>query len=567
MNITENAKNQINEIINKAYEKAQKEGALPSGAPLAGQVEVPRDPSHGDYAATHAMAAAKAMRMPPRAIAEKLAENINLDGTFFESVKVAGGGFINFTVSEIWYAKALDIVDEMGEDYGTVNIGNGKRVMVEFVSANPTGPMTVGNARGGALGDALAGVLSKAGYNVWREFLLNDTGNQVDLFGKSIDARYMQLCLGEENVQFPDDGYHGDDIRALAQKIYDTDADSLLSLPQQERIQKFIDFGLSHNIALMKEHLERYRIKFDQWFSESEMHKSGFVENTVELLGKAGLLYEKDGATWLKNIELGGEKDEVIRRANGFFTYYAVDIAYHRNKLERGFDKAIDLWGADHHGHSKRLMATMTSPRLCAALGVDGNKLHFLLMQMMRIIRDGETIKISKRTGKALTLNDLLDEIPVDACRFFFNARPDSQVDFDLELAVRQDSENPVYYVQYAHARICSLIKALADEGLLVLPIREIDTNLLRHETEKELIRQISLLPEEITLAARDCDPSRINKYVIELASRFHKFYNSCRIKGEQNELALSRLKLAAATRQVIKICLELLGVSALEKM
>jgi len=567
MNLVENAKTQIDELINTAYNKARSAGVLPEGAPLFGSVEIPRESSHGDYAATHAMAAAKELKLAPRKIAEVLIENIDLDGSYFCEVSIAGPGFINFAVSGKWFSDVLQAVEATNNDYGACDIGKGQRVMVEFVSANPTGPMTIGNARGGALGDTLASVLEKAGYDVWREFLLNDAGNQVDLFGKSIDARYMQLCLGEANYAFPEDGYHGDDIKELAKMIFDEDGDSLKELTEQERIGKFIDFGLLHNVGQIKEHLKRYRIHFNEWFKESSMHKSGYVSQTVDLLEKAGLLYEKDGALWLRNTDLGGDKDEVLRRSNGFTTYYAMDIAYHRNKLERGFDKAIEIWGADHHGHAKRLMTTLSAPELSKALNVDCSKLHFLINQMVRIMRDGEIIKVSKRTGKALTLNDLLDEIPVDACRFFFNAKPDSHLDFDMGLAIRQDKENPVYYVQYAHARICSLINMLAEDGFKVPKYEEINPELLNSEAEQELIKQIALLPEEVKNAARDYDPSRINKYVIELATKFHKFYTVCRIKGEEKELLLARLKLADETRTVIKNCLDILKITAPEKM
>ena len=567
MNLIENAQNQIEELINAAYIKAHAAGVLPEGSPVKGSINIPKESTHGDFASTYAMAAAKEFKMAPGKIAEAITENIELDGSYFKSVSIAGPGFINFVVSEKWYSDVLHTVETMNNDYGSINIGEGKRVMVEFVSANPTGPMTIGNARGGVLGDTLASVLEKAGYDVWREFLLNDAGNQVDLFGKSIDARYMQLCLGEENYEFPEDGYHGDDIKELAQLMFDAEGDMLQVLPEKERIEKFRAFGIPHNTAMMKEHLERYRIHFDEWFSESSMHESGYIDETVELLKKGGLVFEKDGAVWLRNTDLGGEKDEVLIRSNGFYTYYAIDIAYHRNKLDRGFDKAIDIWGADHHGHVRRLIITLSSPKLSEALGVDVSKLHLLLMQMVRIMRDGEIVKVSKRTGKAITLNDLLDEISVDACRFFFNARPDSHLDFDIGLAVRQDSENPVYYVQYAHARICSLISMLAAEGYKVPEFKNTASGLLNTEAEKELIKQISLLPEEIKFVARDYDPSRINKYLVELASRFHKFYTACRLKGEDRDLLTARLKLADTTRIVIRNCLDLLGITAPEKM
>ncbi|MCL2226811.1 MAG: arginine--tRNA ligase, partial [Oscillospiraceae bacterium] len=478
---------------------------------------------------------------------------------------IAGPGFINFVLSEKWYGDVLRLAESMGKDYGRIDTYKGKRIMVEFVSANPTGPMTIGNARGGVLGDTLAAILGMAGYDVWREFYVNDTGNQVEQFGKSIDARYMQLCLGEQNYEFPEDGYHGDDIKELASLVFEREGDKLRTLPSDERISKLIAFGLPHNIALMKEHLERYRIRYDEWFHDSSLHESGAVAETIQLLDKGGLIYEKDGALWLRTMKLGADKDEVMRKSDGFYTYYAVDIAYHRNKLLRGFDRVVDVLGADHHGHAMRMKAYMSEGG--DALGVDGSRLDFLIMQMVRLVRDGETVKVSKRTGKALTLNDLLDEISVDACRFFFNARPDSHLEFDLGLAVRQDSENPVYYVQYAHARICSMIAMLAAEGFEVPKIEQINTVLLSSEPELELIKQISLLPEEIKLAARDYDPSRINRYVVELAARFHRFYSSCRIKGEEKALLLARLKLADTVRAMIKNCLGILGVTAPEKM
>ena len=564
LNLIESAKQEINALLSAAYEKAAAEGQLPSGADIQGIVEIPKDVKNGDYAANHALAGAKQMKMPPRKIAEILLENIDLQGSFFSSVDVAGPGFINFWLSPKWYAQVLAAVETQGEDYGRVNIGDGERVMVEFVSANPTGPMTIGNARGGVLGDSLAAVLERAGYNVWREFYVNDAGNQVDLFGKSIEARYLQLILGEDAVQFPENGYHGDDIRELARLIYEKDGDIYLHRPSEERCVAFIDFGLCHNIELMKKHLERYRIHYDQWFFESSLHESGYVEETVQLLTDAGYTYEKDGAIWLRNTDFGADKDEVLRRANGFYTYYAVDIAYHRNKfVVRGFDRCIDVWGADHHGHAIRFKRTMSAP----ALGIDGDKLDFLIMQMVRLTRNGETVKVSKRTGKALTLNDLLDEIGADACRFFFNAKPDTHLDFDLDLAVRQDSENPVYYVQYAHARICSLLNTMAEEGYAVPKVSEIDVSLLDTEQERELTKQISALPEEIKLAARDYDPSRINRYVIELAARFHRFYNSCRIKGAEPGLLEARLNLAGTVKSVLATSLSILGVSAPEKM
>lgn len=563
-NLIQKAKEQIDSLVREAYESAAQKGALPPGTQLGGTIEIPKDAVLGDYACSYAMAAAKSMRMPPRRIAEELVKQLKLEGSYFTGAEAAGAGFINFRLSDRWYAEVLSAVEAEGSDYGRADSVSGERVMVEFVSANPTGPMTIGNARGGVLGDTLAAILGRAGHEVWREFYVNDAGNQVELFGRSIEARYLQLALGEEAVHFPEDGYHGEDIRELAQMLFDKYGDKYVNEDEQGRREAFVNFALPHNIALMEKHLERYRIRFDRFFLESELHESGYVEETVKLLTNNGYTYENDGALWLRNTDFGADKDEVLRRANGFYTYYAVDMAYHRNKfIERGFDRVIDVWGADHHGHSIRFKASMTAP----ALGIDSSKLDFLIMQMVRLTRDGETIKVSKRTGKAITLNDLLDEISVDACRFFFNAKPDTHLEFDMGLAIRQDSENPVYYVQYAHARISSLVAALAAEGSAVPKAGEIDISKLSSEYERELIKQISLLPEEIRLAARDYDPSRINRYVIELAARFHRFYNSNRIKGEEPELLLARLKLADTTRRAIANSLDILGVTAPEKM
>ena len=560
-NLIEMAKSQADSLLQAAYGRAVAGGRLPEGG-LRGSVEIPKDTRNGDYAANHAMAAAKSMHMAPRRVAEELLSCLELEGSYFSACEIAGPGFLNFRLAPAWYAAVLNNIISEGDGYGRSDAGRGERVMVEFVSANPTGPMTIGNARGGVLGDALASVLDRAGYDVYREFYVNDAGNQVDLFGRSIEARYLQLCLGEDAVEFPDNGYHGDDIRALAAMIRERDGDKYVDMPSEERRQAFVEFGLPYNIERMKRDLERYRIKFDNWFLESSLHSSGYVAETVQLLTDSGLTYEKDGALWLKNTELGADKDEVLRRANGFYTYYAVDIAYHRNKfVVRSFDRVIDVWGADHHGHAIRFAATMKAP----ALGLEGRKLDFLIMQMVRLVRGSEVVKVSKRTGKALTLSDLLDEIGVDACRFFFNAKPDTHLEFDLDLAVRQDSENPVYYVQYAHARICTLIENLAAEGVAVP--ESADFSLLTDEHETELIKQLASLPEEIRLAARDYDPSRINRYVTTLAGDFHRFYAACRIKGAAPGLLEARLCLADCVRRVIAIALSVIGVTAPEKM
>ncbi|MBP8640025.1 MAG: arginine--tRNA ligase [Oscillospiraceae bacterium] len=563
-NLIEEAKLSIDGLLEMAYEKAVAQGAFPDLDFPQGKVEIPKDTTNGDYAANHAMAGAKTLGLPPRKVAEILVSCIDLSSSYFEKVEIAGPGFLNFRLSDKWYGGVLETVRREGSSFGCSDEGHGEKVMVEFVSANPTGPMTIGNARGGVLGDALASVMQKAGYAVSREFYVNDAGNQVDLFGKSIEVRYLQIILGEEAVDFPENGYHGDDIKKLARMIYDRDGEKYLNMDSAERCVEFVEFGLPHNIELMKQHLERYRIHFDEWFLESALHDSGYVAETVKLLEDAGCTYEKDGALWLRNMDFGADKDEVLRRANGFYTYYAVDIAYHRNKfIERGYDRVIDVWGADHHGHAIRFAASMTAP----VLGLENKKLDFLIMQMVRLVRGSEVVKVSKRTGKALTLNDLLDEIGVDACRFFFNAKPDTHLEFDLDLAIRQDSENPVYYVQYAHARICSLISAMAEEGHSVPMQGVVDASLLNSEQERELIKQLAMFTEEIRLAARDYDPSRINRYVTELAARFHRFYNNCRIKDAEPALRDARLVLCDCTEKVIANSLEIVGVSAPEKM
>ena len=577
-NMIQNAKDSINQILNAAYQKAAEKGELPAGAALSGTVEIPKDSANGDFAANHAMAGAKALHMAPRKIAETLIANADLADTWFASVEVAGPGFINFRLADRWYADVLQAVTREGADYGRSDIGHGQKVMVEFVSANPTGPMHMGNARGGVLGDALASVLDRAGYQVWREFYVNDAGNQIEKFANSIDARYQQLLLGEEQVAFPEDGYHGDDIKDLAKLFYEANGDKYLTVPVAERHQAMAEFGLQRNIPKMQEDLRRYGIEYDQWFFESELHESGYVAESVQKLTDRGYTYEKDGALWLKTSQILAEqllkagkkqeeidklelKDDVLRRANGFYTYFAADIAYHRNKLEkRGFDKVINVWGADHHGHVARLKGAMD------ALGLDGeHRLDIVLMQLVKLTRNGEVVRMSKRTGKAISLTDLLDEIPVDAARYFFNSRPESPVEFDLELAIRQDSENPVYYVQYAHARICTLLSALAAEGHTVPA--SADAALLSTPEEKELIKQLAALPEEIRLAARDYDPSRINRYVTELAARFHRFYTVCRIKGAESDVQAARLLLADCVRRVIAVSLGIIGVTAPEKM
>ena len=580
MNMIQNAKDQVLDLTVSAYQKAAAEGLLPQDAAVTPSVEIPKDTANGDYTTTFCLAAAKAMKMNPRQVAQTLIDNMTLEGSYFTSVEIAGPGFMNFRLGEKWFSDTVAVIESEGERYGENDSLAGKKYMVEFVSANPTGPMHMGNARGGVLGDTLASVLQKSGADVWREFYVNDAGNQIEKFAKSLEARYLQIIKGEDAVEFPEDGYHGDDIRELARAFYDREGEKYLDCDQKTRHDALARFGLDNNIPKMQRDLARYGITYDQWFFESSLHESGYVADSVQALTDLGYTYEKDGALWLNtsrilaenlkkagksdaDIEKLGLKDDVLRRANGFYTYFAADIAYHRNKFAvRGFDKVINVWGADHHGHVARLKGAMD------ALGLDGeHRLDIVLMQLVKLVRDGEVVRMSKRTGKAISLTDLLDEIPVDACRYFFNAKPETQMEFDLGLAVREDSENPVYYVQYAHARICTLLKALEAEGYTVPAAGEVDFSLLSGEAEQALIKKIAAYSQVVRLAARDYDPSHINRYLTELAGDFHRFYTACRIKGEERPVLLARLKLADTARSVLKNAMTLIGCTAPEKM
>ena len=583
-NMIQSAKDQVADLTQAAYERAAAAGALPAGGgAVKATIEIPKDASHGDYASSFAMAGAKALHMAPRAIAQAIVDHLELEGSYFGKVEIAGPGFLNFTLGPKWYGEVLSTVESEGAAYGSGAGGAGKKVMVEFVSANPTGPMHMGNARGGVLGDTLANVLARDGWDVWKEFYVNDAGNQINKFARSIYARCMQLTLGEDNYQFPEDGYQGGDIRELAQGFL---AQEGVSFPggtaEEDWLEQMAQFGLERNIPKMEEDLKKYGIQYDQWFLESSLHNSGYVVETVQLLTGKGWTYEKDGALWLNTTELLKKKymaegktqeqvdkldlkDDVLRRANGFYTYFAADIAYHRNKLEeRKFDLAINIWGADHHGHVARLQAALDG------LGLDGShRLVIVLMQLVNLLQDGKPVRMSKRTGKAIALHDLLDEISVDAARYYFNNRAaTSPLDFDLDLAVRQDSENPVYYVQYAHARICSLIARLAGEdGAAVPAAGAVDAAVLTAAEELALVKSLAQYPEELHLAARDYDPSRINRYLTALAGDFHRFYNACRLKGEEPDVLAARLKLADTVRSVLANGLNLLGVTAPEKM
>lgn len=566
MSIIENSKEKIGQAVCRAFEKAVAGGALAPEEEIdiesLVQLEIPKDKQHGDFACNIAMLLARALHMPPRKIAEAIAAGIET-GAEIERVEVAGAGFINFYLSDARLYNVLKEIEEQGENYGRVDIGHGKRVMVEFVSANPTGPMHMGNARGGALGDCMASVLEYAGYDVTREFYVNDAGNQIEKFGKSLEARYIQQLRGEDAAEFPEDGYHGEDIIDRAKEFIAINGDKYLDAESGERRKALVDYALEKNVAALKSDLEKYRIEYDVWFRESELHKSGAVKDAIKRLTDAGYTYEQDGAVWLNCIKMGLEKDEVLIRHNGIPTYFAADIAYHINKLEtRGFDLAIDVWGADHHGHIARMKAAL------AAVGIDPERFEVSIMQLVRLTRNGEAVRMSKRTGKAITLSDLLEDVSIDAARFFFNLRmAGSHLDFDLDLAVKQDSDNPVYYVQYAHARICSIMRLLREEGIEVKPFAQIKPELLKEEEELDLLKKLCELPEEIKLAAVSREPAKITRYVIELATAFHSFYNACRVKVDDAELMDARLKIVDSVRIVIEGVLKLLKINAPEKM
>ena len=580
-NMIQIAREQVAQLTQSAYETAAAKGLLPEGQTIKGTVEVPKDSRNGDFASSFAMAGAKALRQNPRMVAQTLVDNMELEGSLFQRVEIAGPGFLNFFYADKWYSEVLSAVEADPANYGGSDAGKGEKVMVEFVSANPTGPMHMGNARGGVLGDTLANVLSRVGCDTWKEFYVNDAGNQIHKFAVSIYARYMQIILGEDGYEFPEEGYHGEDIKELAKAFYEVHGDAFKDAPEEKWEEAMSAFGLERNIPKMQADLRKYNIEYDQWFFESELHNSGYVAETVDMLTQKGWTYEKDGALWLdttgllkakfmregktqEQVDKLDLKDDVLRRANGFYTYFAADIAYHRNKFaKRGFDKVINVWGADHHGHVARLQAALDG------LDLDGsNRLVIVLMQLVNLLQDGKPVRMSKRTGKAIALNDLLDEINVDAARYYFNNRTStSPLDFDLGLAVRQDSENPVYYVQYAHARICSLIERMKEEGASVPAAAEVDASVFAKSEELELVKTLAQYPEEIKLAARDYDPSRINRYLTELAGDFHRFYNACRIKGEEAAVLAARLKLADTVRLVLANGLGLLGVSAPEKM
>ena len=559
--LVKKAEQQLHDAVIGAITKAIEKGELPEAELLPVKIEIPADRKNGDYSTNAAMAHARAFRLPPVKIAAAIMNNLQLDGTYFEKCECAGAGFLNFTLSGSYYSDIVNDVLEKGSEYGHSDKYKGKRALVEFVSANPTGPMHVGNARGGAMGDCLSEVLSWAGYETEREFYINDGGNQIEKFGLSLDIRYRQH-FGDP-VEMPEDSYHGQDIIDHVVNFAEINGDKYISATEEERRKALVEYALPLNIEGLERDLLKYKIKYDTWFRESTLHNSGAAKKVVDLLTEKGYTYENEGALWFKAEQFGCDKDFVLKRSNGFFTYIVPDIAYHYNKLsERSFDLAVDILGADHHGYVPRLKAALT------ALGIDAERLQVVLMQMVRLVKDGEVIKASKRSGKAITLVTLLEEVPIDAARFFFNMREaNSHCDFDLDLAVEQSSQNPVYYCQYAHARICSIFRKMEENGINTAECAISDNNLLTHDTEKELIRFIASLTGETENAAKLLDPSKLTRYAVELATLFHKFYNACHCDVEDEALKNARLTLCKATAVTLKNVLGLLKVDAPEKM
>lgn len=553
--------NKLYEAIESAVKSAIESGDLPQADIPKFIIEKPADKKNGDFSSNIAMAGARAFHGAPRMIAEAIVKNFSLDGGYIDRCEIAGPGFINFYLSDKYYSDVLKDIVASGDSYGRSDYGEGKKILVEFVSANPTGPMHIGNARGGAIGDCLASVLDAAGYDVQREFYVNDAGNQIEKFATSLEVRYLQEC--GKDVELPEDAYHGEDITVHARNFFSEVGDKYADCDSQERRDALVAYALPKNIAGLEADLGKYRIKYDKWFRESTLHKDGSVQKVIEALKERGVTYEQDGALWFKASEFGNDKDIVLIRANGIPTYIVPDIAYHYNKLvTRGYDKAIDVLGADHHGYIPRMKAALT------ALGLDADRLDIVIMQMVRLVRNGETIKLSKRSGKAITLNTLLEEIPIDAARFFFNLRePNSHFDFDLELAAKQSSENPVYYVQYAHARICSIIKKAAEEGVEVVTPSAEALNRLNSDEERDLISHLAGLTDEIIGAAKNYDPAKITHYVIDLATLFHKFYNAHRVVSDDKELTEARLFLCTAVKNTIKNILVMLKVDVPEAM
>lgn len=560
MNPIEEIKSSIRSMIIESLDKARAEQALGFDVIPDFVIEVPREKGHGDFACNAAMLMARQARRAPRDIAQIILDHLDRKRVaHLDQVKVAGAGFINIYLSPAWLYDIPALVKRMGSAYGSL-ARNGKRVQVEFVSANPTGNLHMGNARGGAIGDSLANVLKYAGYEVEREFYINDAGNQIEIFAESLEARYLQLS--GQNVIFPENGYAGQDVVETIKNIRSREGDKLLLLDSAQRRQRLVELALEEKLAYIRSTLEDFGIYYDVWYSEKNLHESGQVARVIEELAGQGYIYEKEGACWFKTTAFGDEKDEVVIRANGLPTYFAADIAYHKEKFERGFDWVIDVWGADHHGHVARMKGAMT------ALGYDPARLDVILMQLVRLYRGGHIVRMSKRTGTTVSLDELIEEAGRDAARFSFVMRsPDSHLDFDMELAKQQSLENPVYYVQYAHARICSIFRQAEACGITWQQGEDVDMSVLKEAEEIAILRKIADFPVEIDIAAKSLAPHRIARYVFDLAGLFHSYYNHYRVLQEDRVLQTARLNLMQVIQIVIANALTIIGVCAPQQM
>jgi arginyl-tRNA synthetase len=549
-------KSVLTDAIIKTARNAIAAGVVKDGVLPEVQLTVPPKKEFGDFASNFAMQSARALRCNPRVLAQYIVEN--LDCSYVKKAEIAGPGFINFYLNPDWVYDMLARIVEAGENYGNLPKASDEKIQLEYVSANPTGPLHVGHGRGAAVGSALANLLKAAGYDVEQEYYINDAGNQMNNLARSVNARYLEL-LGKE-IEFPEDGYHGHDIIDTAQRIINKYGDRFLQMAEAERLEEFKTIAYQEKLAALKEDLERFNVRFDVWFSEKTLHEANKIKEACDRLLEKGYMYEQDGALWLHSTAFGDDKDRVVIRDNGVPTYFAADIAYHANKFGRGFDRVINLWGADHHGYIARMKAAMQ------CMGYQPEQLEILILQMVRLLRDGQEVKMSKRTGQSVTLNELIDEVGTDAARFFFVMRSiDSQLDFDLDLAKKKSNDNPVFYVQYAHARICSIMRQVAEAGIEVQG--KGDYKLLTEPVEVDLIKKLGEYPEMLATAAKERAVQQVAHYVYDLAGLFHSAYNQCRILGVNEDLQQARLAMVIAVGHVVRHALSILGVSAPEKM
>jgi arginyl-tRNA synthetase len=556
MNIVEQVQSRLKEEIRAAVVKANlaTEEQIPDVI-----LEIPKEKSHGDYSTNMAMQLARVAKKAPRMIAEALIENFDRSKASIEKIELAGPGFINFYMNNAYLTDLIPTVLDAGEKYGETTVGGKQKVQVEFVSANPTGDLHLGHARGAAVGDSLCNILAKAGYDVSREYYINDAGNQINNLALSVEARYFQ-ALGQDKPM-PEDGYHGADIIGIGKSLAEEFGDKFVKVDEQERFDFFREYGLKYEMAKLQKDLEDFRVKFDVWYSETSLYKNGKIDEALKVLRETGYIYDEEGATWLRSMDFGDDKNRVLIKQDGSYTYLTPDIAYHKDKLDRGFEKLINIWGADHHGYIPRMKAAIQS------LGYAADALEVEIIQLVHLYKNGEKMKMSKRTGKAVTMRDLVDEVGLDATRYFFAMRSsDTHMDFDLDLAVSESNENPVYYAQYAHARICSILRSGEEQGIKA--DKNADFSLIGAEKEIELLKKLGEFPQAVGEAALKRVPHRVTNYIMELASTFHSFYNAEKVlDSEQPERTKARLALIKTVQITLRNALALIGVSAPEKM